>query len=126
MSLAMDDEPWKSETSFPVDVFGWSSRSNVSIGNQPILAGQRGKPTLVTLLLLYVWRDNGDNHPKKVTVRIEPMDQWFAIDKEKIPHGYFKERVVNDEISEIEEPESYDENLFFNTGKWISFEPEQV
>ena len=109
---------------YPVDVFGGSNISHVSVGNQPVLACQRGRPTLVSLLLIYVWRDNGHNHPKKVRVRIEPVNRCFPVNSNVA--SQFTRKELDKMEHECFQHGKYDSSLLFNTGKWLSFEPSEL
>lgn len=119
----MEEEPWKAETRYRVDIFGWSNRSSVLVGNQPRLASERGNPIHVPLLLLYVWRDNHDNQPKQVTVEMQALNSICPYDLDTISHLSRHERSA---LMHGAESGTFDRNLFFNTADWISFEPKRL
>ena len=121
---AMDREPWKQDTTYPVEFFGWSNVSEVMVGSLPVLAAQRGRTAYVPLQLIYVWRDNGHNHPKQVTVRMSGFNKCHPISKMAVAH--LSRHEVEKMEHECLQTGKYDKGLFFNTADWLSFQPEEL
>ena len=116
-------QPWEDDPTYPVAIFGWSNESCVFAGSLPTLAVERGRTNYVPILVIYVWRDDEHNHPKQVTVRMTAGNSCYPVNREAISHLSEKELLKIE--GECLQNGKYDKNLFFNTGSWLSFEPEQ-
>jgi hypothetical protein len=116
--------PVSRDNSYPVELFGACGISGVFTENKGHVQGRRGDTISVGLKLIYVWRADGFNSPKKVIVKMHPGKRIHPNSKAMALHLPID--VLHNKLHECEKTGKDPEGLFFDSAKFVSFEPETI